>query len=366
MNKSKISMNLQLLAGGEKFDSKSFNPQAFGAYRENIPDLKKNELLKSGALKPNQDIRDAFSSQTTTSYARLPMYGNIGGEAQNYDGMTDIESDSTVTYERGVIVIGRSKAWTEKDFSTDITGGTDFMDNVAKQVNKYWENIDQDTLLSILKGIFAMTGAKNKDFIDNHTFDITANEGETALVAAETLNNTVQKACGDNKGAFSLVITHSAVATRLENLQLLKYLTYTDANGIQRELQIGAWNGRVVLIDDSMPTKVVPKTETEEAYTAYTTYVLGDGAFDYEDIGAEVPNEMDRNPYKNGGQNTLITRQRKVFAPYGISYEKKAQVSLSPTKAELENGTNWVLVNDGNSNYIDHKAIPIAQIVSRG
>lgn len=36
---------------GEKFDSKSFNPQAFGAYTERIPNLKKNELIKSRALK---------------------------------------------------------------------------------------------------------------------------------------------------------------------------------------------------------------------------------------------------------------------------------------------------------------------------
>ena len=39
---------------GEKFDSKSFNPQAFGAYTERIPNLKRNELIKSKALKGNQ------------------------------------------------------------------------------------------------------------------------------------------------------------------------------------------------------------------------------------------------------------------------------------------------------------------------
>ena len=49
---------------GEKFDSKSFNPQAFGAYTERIPNLKKNELIKSRALKGNQDIKNTFSSQT--------------------------------------------------------------------------------------------------------------------------------------------------------------------------------------------------------------------------------------------------------------------------------------------------------------
>jgi hypothetical protein len=40
--------------------------------------------------------------------------------------------------------------------------------------------------------------------------------------------------------------------------------------------------------------------------------------------------------------------------------------SNSPTSAELEDGANWTLVNDGNGEYIDHKAIPIARIISRG
>jgi len=240
------------------------------------------------------------------------------------------------------------------------------MSNVAKQVSAYWEEIDQDILLAIIKGIFSMTGAENKKFIEEHTYDITTNDGDSALVAADTLNKAVQKACGDNKGAFALAIMHSAVATHLENLQLLKYFTYTDENGMQRDLAMGSWNGRVVLVDDSMPIKDVAKTETTEAYTAYTTYILGDGAFDYENIGAKTPYEMSRDPYTNGGQDTLISRQRKVFAPYGISYEKKAQSSLSPTNAELANGANWTLVSDGSSKYIDRKAIAIAQIISKG
>ena len=143
---------------GEKFDSKSFNPQAFGAYTERIPNLKKNELIKSRALKGNQDIKNTFSSQTGTVYAVLPMHGLIGGAAQNYDGETDLKSENTDTFERGVVVVGRMKGWTERDFSEDVTGGVSFMDNVAAQVNDYKADLDQTTLVKILDGVFAMTG----------------------------------------------------------------------------------------------------------------------------------------------------------------------------------------------------------------
>lgn len=348
-----------------KFDSKSFNPEAFGAYLKNVPNLKRNELIKSRALAGNPEIRSVFNSQTGTYYARIPMLGLLDGDPQNYDGNTDIVPSSTTTFEQGVVVFGRAKAWKEKDFSTDITGGVDFMSNVAKQVSAYWEDIDQGVLLAILNGIFAMTGTANEAFIAAHTLDITEATGADALgnpnnkIGAASLNTVAQQACGDNKAAFSLVIMHSAVATNLENLKLLKYMTYTDADGITRDLALGTWNGRTVLVDDAMPV----------AEGKYTTYVLGDGAFSYEDIGAKVPYEMTRNALTNGGEDILISRQRKCLAPKGISFKAIAGTT-SPTNANFEDGANWEIVHDGgiasNRKHFDHKGIPIARIVSLG
>ncbi len=285
------------------------------------------------------------------------------------------------------------------------------MSNVAKQVAEYWDGIDQDTLLSILDGIFSMTGASNLKFVNGHTHNITAETTATKqVVSATTLNTAIQKASGDKKARFTISIMHSAIATNLENLKLLAYMTYTDAQGIERQLELATWNGRTVIIDDAMPTEDVEDviytltTDTQlnssktyyvmdgtdyievitpdvadiatyyemvtDVYTKYTTYVLGNGAFDYEDIGAEVPYAMARDEKTNGGQTTLYSRQRKVFAPFGISFTKVSMASNSPTNAELENGANWTVVNDGGNGaarkYFDHKAIPIARIISRG
>lgn len=345
-----------------KFNSKTFNGELFGKYAERLPKLKRNELLKSGAIRLAPQYKTMMSEQTGGNYITVPLFGSIGGEPVNYDGNTDIESTSTKTYNHSRVVIGRAKAWVERDFSYDITGGVDFMDNVAKQVSEYWDNVDQDTLLSIIKGVFSMTGANNKKFVDAHTFDITKEDVNTFTVT--TLNNALQKAVGQNKAKFSIAIMHSAVATNLENLELLEYLKYTDKDGIQRDLTIASLNGRAVLIDDSMPTEEV--TDPAGNYTAYTTYALGEGAFEFTDIGAKVPFEMARDPKVNGGQDTLYSRKRVCFAPYGISFTMKSMASASPTDAELEKGTNWELVNDGEGDTIDHKAIPIARIVTRG
>ncbi len=392
-----------------KFDSKSFNAEAFKYMVGRVPNLTMNEIKKSRALSGNPDIRSTFTSQNGTAYARLAMRGLIDGNAVNYDGQTDITATSTKTFEQGVVVVGRAQSWSEKDFSYDITGGVDFMGNIAEQIAQYKDSLDQKTILAVLKGIFSMTGTKNLEFVNAHTTDVTA-EG-SGVMSATTLNSATNKACGANKKKFTLVFMHSDVSTGLENLNLIERLKYTDSNGIQRSLDLGTWNGKLVIVDDDMPVeegffdsvqgadgalKIVAdsaspttgeiklsevtnyfgsKTLATGMFVTkgarYTTYVLGDGAIFYEDIGAKVPYSMARDEKTDGGVDILYIRQRKVFAPFGISYEKTSQASLSPEDAELENGANWSLIHSGESSegdrsYINHKAIPIARIFSRG
>ena len=392
-----------------KFDSKSFNAEAFKYMVGRVPNLTMNEIKKSRALSGNPDIRSTFTSQNGTAYARLAMRGLIDGNAVNYDGQTDITATSTKTFEQGVVVVGRAQSWSEKDFSYDITGGVDFMGNIAEQIAQYKDSLDQKTILAVLKGIFSMTGTKNLEFVNAHTTDVTA-EG-SGVMSATTLNSATNKACGANKKKFTLVFMHSDVSTGLENLNLIAHLQYTASNGIQRCLDLGTWNDKLVIDDDDMPVeegffdsvqgadgalKIVAdsaspttgeiklsevtnyfgsKTLAAGMFVTkgarYTTYVLGDGAIFYEDIGAKVPYSMARDEKTDGGVDILYIRQRKVFAPFGISYEKTSQASLSPEDAELENGANWSLIHSGESSegdrsYINHKAIPIARIFSRG
>ena len=352
-----------------KFDSKSFNPQAFGKYVDRIPNVTKNELAKSGAVGTNQNAHDALANQTGSLYARVPYFGRIDGStSQNNDGGHDIESSNTTTYEQGFIVASRMDGWTEKSFSKNITAGTDFMDNVAAQIADYKMDVKQAMLLAILSGVFSMkatgTGVAEKaakEFLEKHVYDITKATGDDALVGSTTLNKAIQKAGGDNKNIFKLVIMHSEVATNLENIKLLKYMTQTDADGIERELALATWNGRTVLIDDNMPADAIGETTD----IAYTTYVLGNGSIILDDIGDAVPYEMSRDPKTNGGQDTLYVRDRFICGVDGISFEKPASITASASNTDLATGTNWNIINDG-TKAIPHKAIALCKIVSKG
>lgn len=453
-----------------QFDSKIFNPDVFSSYMQNrIPRVRQNKLLTSGVLKSRPDLRTLLSSQAGGYYITVPMRGLIEGTPDNYDGSTDLTTSGSKTMSQSMVVVGRAHGWIENDFSAEVTG-EDFMANVAAQIVNYWEDVDQDTLLSILKGIFLM-GANA--FTLNHTTDLTGEVNKN--VTATTLNSATQKACGDNKNILEMIICDSTVATNLENISAITYLTYTDAQGIERQLGMGAWNGRLLLIDDSLPTTLVSSgsgtagvytltvsgagatgdkisfdgieytvvasgatgnqinagniaamctaletllnaqydgtftvtkttttvvlTQDNNGYGAipsvvvtpaettgtlaanivtttagaaattvynHTSYVLGKGAFDFCDCGVKQASEMDRDAAVNGGQDTLYSRQRKLFAPYGISFTKTSMATLSPTNAELELGANWELVNDGQGGTINHRAIPIVRIISRG
>ena len=343
------------------FDSKNFNAEVFGKYLETVPRVKQNALLKAGILRGRPDLKTMLVEQTGGNFISVPMTGLIGGAALNYDGNTDITGTSLETFLQSMIVVGRAKAWMEKDFSQDITGH-DFMADIAAQVADYWDDVDQTTLLAILKGVFGVTA---NSFNTDHTLDITGEA--TPTVGAGTLNSAIQKAAGANKDIFTCVVMHSVVATNLENLQLLEYLKYNDGNGVERDLSLATWNGRTVLVDDDVPVEAVAATQTDAAYNKYTTYVLGTGAFDYCDCGAAVPNEVYRQPLTKGGQEYLITRQRKLFAPRGFSFVQPNTPIISPTDANLETAARWALVKDSaGTGYFDSKAIPLARIISRG
>lgn len=463
------------MAVGE-YNGKKFNTMVFEKYLDRVPNLARNELIKNGVYDVKNKYKSLMTNQDGGDYIITPIKGLLDGEVQNYDGVVSMVPTSTKTFTQGKPVFGRMKAWQEKDFAMELTG-VDWIKDIAGEVAQYYEGVDQADLIAILNGIFSMptdsgySALGNAEFVNKHTYDITSEVSPN--VSASTLNNAVQQALGANKGIITLAFMNSVVATNLENLQLLSYFLYNDANGVQRQLNIGTWNGRVVIVDDDLPTtktvttapvysttistpavagdkitiagveytfvansasdtgnkikvgadgtapqqatniaskvevegftitasssKVVftassgtaPEqpvvvatkgdegtivianaTDTPASYTTnYITYLLGKGAFEYENIGVRKASEVSRDPATNGGIDVLYTRQRHLVAPKWISYTKASQSSNSATTSELATGANWELVNDGATSgrvFVNHKAIPIVRIISRG
>lgn len=344
----------------DKFRGKIFNSNVFEKYQKTLPSTKENALINSSVFTNVSKYRAKLSEQSGGYYITEPIKGRIGGTPVNYDGATNITSNERDTYYQSKIAIGRANAWGEDDFPTELTG-QNFMAE-AQEVRDYWDGIKQGLVLSMLKGIFAMTGSN--DFANKHTYEVEGN------LSADDCNKASQKALGDKKAKLQVMFMHSAVSTNLEGLNLIEFMKYTDANGIQRDLTIGTYNGKLVVVDDDMPTEEVEANEIEgtEAYTKYTTYMFSNGFFEFEDVGVKVPSELSRNATERGGHTDLISRVRYVIVPQYISY--KTKTAKSPTNADLETGSNWEVANNGESGgskkYVDGKLIPVVRIISRG
>ena len=387
------------------FDKKVWNDAVFQKYLKKIPNLKENSMLKNGVLEVNNSLRARLVDGVGGNLLIEPIKGNLNGAYVNYDGSTNITTTSRDTFMQKKIVVGRAKGWEEKDFSTELTGEK-WMEGIAGEVAEYWQGVDMETILAILKGVFSMNSTNGAAFVEGHTLDVSEN-ADSDTMDATTINNAAQKAFGDKKKFVSMAFMHSAVATTLENLNILGYLKYTDANGIQSNIDIAQVGNKLVIIDDDMPVlngydeatsdttgalKVVASGATAgqvnladvtgsdfspagvaaddyvTAGTKYITYLLGRGAIEYCDVGVKVPSEVARDAATNGGVDKLYTRQRKLYAPKYVSWEGSSAI-ISPTKAQLETAGNWDIVNNGltgvNKVYVDHKLIPLGRIITR-
>jgi len=396
------------------FRTKIFNPNVFEKYLRTLPSTKELSLIKNSLFTVVNKYKSKMSEQAGGYFVTEPIKGRIGGTPVNYDGNTDIpDGAERDTFYQTKICYGRAMSWGEYDFSSEITGEN--FKAEAGEVKEYWDERRQETVLSILKGIFSMTGGVNGQFVTKHTYEVeptTANPD--GYLMPDSMNRASQKALGDKKAKLDVMFTHSMVSTNLEGMNLIQFLKYTDASGVTRDLTIGTFNGRLVVVDDDMPVEeveaeyeltsdvaidssktyytrtgsgtsqspyvytevVTPDVDdiatyyemTSEAYDTYTTYVFQRNFFEYEDLGVVTPVELVRDAKLKGGRTELISRIREMIVPYLISYT--ATNKISPENSDFENGSNWELVNNGQSGnkkvYVDDKLIPLARIISRG
>ena len=345
----------------EQYRGKIFNEEVFEQYTKKLESTKENSLIKNGLFKTVNKYKAKFTNQTGGFAIVEPIEGRLGGTPVNYDGNTNIPKGAERdTFYQRKIAYGKAMSWGEYDFSADITN-KNFMAE-AQEVRDYWDEQRQATALAILEGIFGMTGGVNGQFVTKHTYDITANVNPE--LSADSLNRAAQKALGDKKAKLDVVFMHSAVSTNLEGLNLINFLKYTDKDGIERDLTIGTFNGRLVVVDDEMPVT------SDSTGDIYTSYVFKRQFFEYEDLGVVTNKaiELARDPYTKGGFNDLISRIREIIVPMYISY--KGTDAISPENSDFATGSNWELANNGKTGdskvYVDDKLIPVARIISRG
>jgi len=232
-----------------------FDEEIFAAQLANQPDLVRNAFLTSGMM-----VEDGYLASLIANggnFYTLPFYGNLADtDDDNYDGQTDITLDTMGATHQSGTAYGRAHGWYADDFVADFTTANPLA-AIAARVAKYWQNKAQARLIGITEAVLGVAG------MEGHV--LTRSDLE-----ATTLSDCAQEVWGDRKGLASVAVMHSAVAQSFEDMERVEYLKYTDANGVERGLNVYTVNGITTIIDDGVPT-----AGTATAAGVYTVTVSG-------------------------------------------------------------------------------------------
>lgn len=305
-----------------------FDEEIFNYRWKNFQDPVLTAFLQSGAVVEDAEIAGLIANGSDTY--TTPYNSLLAQTAPvNYDGATNIVTEATTGTSMSGVVFGRAKGWQENQFIRDYNSGADPMGYIVSQVGGYWNHYRQNLLIGIA-GAVAGVSAFSSHVIDTQ-------DEPTATV----IGDACQEALGDNANLLTLAVMHSKVAQQLADLDLLEFRKYTDDRGIQRQLSIADMNGKVVVVDDSMPHTAA----SGDTAATYTTYLFAPGFFRHASAPVTMPVEVARDPATNGGMNMLYTRVRETYHPSGFSYSKpNSGYTASPTDAQLTATARWSLV----------------------
>ena len=336
-----------------------FDDELFLQMWNEAPDPYLTAMIESGAVVEDPTI--AGMIQNSGNIYTIPFYDTLQGDDQNYDGQTDITVEEIAGGSQTGVVYGRAKGFFARNFTAELSGA-DPMGHIVATIAKYWQKRRQMRMIGITNAVFNITGASGyaKKWADAHTLNLGSDTANAREIRETELNDLATQACGDHKDQFGLAIMHSNVAKTLENKQLLEFWKYTDANGIQRPMNIASVNGYTAIIDDGVPCEAVGGTGDNKDLKQYTTYLFGTGVIRTAKGRVDVPVEVNRDAKKNGGQDELITRMRETLHPNGFSFKVPTSGwTQSPTDEQLFAKANWDIK-------FDPKSIPMAKLITNG
>ncbi|MBC1937182.1 coat protein [Listeria grandensis] len=296
----------------------------------------KSALVRSGIITTSPEYSELING-SGGQFITMPFFQPLAGEDDVFTE-DDIETGNIQSGKGTAPVLMRVKGWAETDLSKALSG-EDPLGATAEQISDWWVGREQQILLSILKGILdPSTGT-----LKAHVNDISTGIGSAANISVGATLDTKQT-MGDAAQSLGLIAMHSAVYTYLQKMQQIEFVTDAETN-----ITIARYLNYDILVDDG----ILPVNG------AYTTYLLGSGAFGRADGTPKgfVPSEIERSA--KGSKTSLYNRRAMILQPQGISWEKLGGYSnpkhTTPANIDLATSSNWKAI-------VDHKNIPITAI----
>ena len=315
------------------FGGFSFDPEVFTGYvseRDPVNSL----LISSGVVKPaSKQVANALT--TENNVVTIRFYQPFAGDALNYDGVTNNEPDTLTGSSMTAMAYRRMKAWTEQDFTHELTGANDLA-NVARGVGNYQNKENQKAMLSIIKGLegveaFASHVNKIARTTDGTIGDGNRLRGDSAIVA-------MQEALGDHMDEFQVWFMHSAVYTDLVRQGFANEVVIK-AGKLDEDPFPRYFLGKPVIIDDSATVELNDITGKID----YHSYLCGTGLFITAPVRIDVPIAVTRDEETKGGLTNLYSKWGRLLHPNGFSFNVAGVAKESPTNAEFKNEALWTM-----------------------
>ena len=293
-------------------------PEIFNQYVINRT-TEKSALVRSGIIVTNPEL-DALAKAGGT-LINMPHFNDLGGQSQLLSDTTPLTVNGLTTGKDVARLHLRGNAWGANELAGALAGA-DPMNAIVDQVADFWAQDQQRMLIATLNGVFA--SATMADLVHDISAEATDNKFSTkAFLAA-------QFKLGDAYAHLTALGVHSAVFQYMNELDLIE--TDRDSNGNI----ISRYRGFEVVVDDNTPY--------DEQTGVFTTYLFGKGAIGYGEGVPVTPTETDRDSLQ--GDDILINRRSFVLHPRGIKWTETNVDDITPSNAEIADGTNWTRVYD--------------------
>lgn len=296
----------------------------------------KSALVRSGIITTSPEYSELING-SGGQFITMPYFQPLAGEDDVFTE-DDIETGNITSGTSVAPVLMRVKGWGETDLSKALSG-EDPLGATAEQISDWWVGREQRIFLSILKGILNPADGALKA----HVNDISTGIGSAANISVGATLDTKQT-MGDAAQSLGLVAMHSAVYTHLQKNQQIEFVTDAETN-----ITIARYLSYNILVDDG----IAPEGD------AYTTYLLGAGAFGRADGTPKglISSEIERSA--KGSKTSLYNRRALILHPAGISWDNLGNYTnpkhTTPSNIDLSISDNWKTI-------VDHKNIPITAI----
>ena len=277
----------------------------------------KSVLFQSGII---SDIPEAqLVAQRGGAGIVLPFWRDLDGDSEVLSDSKALTVNNIAAEKDVAVLHARGKAWGVNDLAAALSGDDPMM-AIAELSADYWRRQMQKMLLASLSGAFGAAG------MDSNTHNISAAAGAAAVIGGESIVDAAYK-LGDEVNQIMSIAMHSATAAVLAKQGLID--TIRDADGA---ILYQTYMDKRIIVDDGMPVES----------GVYTTYLFGDGAIGYAEVGAPVAVETDRDSL--AGEDVLINRRHFILHPRGVKWAGAA--GIAPDNAGLSAKANWTKVYD--------------------